>query len=81
MSDEGVGCNIGIFGLIWIILIILKAMGYLTWGWIPVLFFPLWFPFALILAIIAIVLGFLLAIAFILFIVVLILKILGVDIS
>ena len=34
-------------GLIWVTLIILKILGYLSWGWFAVLLFPIWMPILL----------------------------------
>ena len=82
MSDDASsGGGLGLLGIVWIVLIILKAMGHLTWGWIPILLFPIWFPFALILAVIIIALGFVLAIGIIILVAACILKLCGVDLS
>lgn len=43
MQSEG----IGFFGLLTIVFITLKLMGYITWSWIWVTFF-LWFPLAIV---------------------------------
>ena len=48
--------SVGLIGLAWIVLIVLKALGHLSWGWALTLLFPIWFPIALTLASIAIVL-------------------------
>lgn len=49
MSNSGGG--IGMVGLAWIALVVLKVLGYLNWHWLAVLFFPIWFPMLLALGI------------------------------
>jgi len=55
--------------LAWLLLIALKALEHLSWGWVSVLFFPLWFPIALVLACMAI--GVALLIAFVVLLIIL----------
>lgn len=45
--------NVLFFGfiLVWISLIILKALGDLTWSWLAVLLFPVWLPILIAIAI------------------------------
>jgi len=45
-------------GLVWLALVILKALDHIVWAWPVVLFFPVWFPVATALAVIACVLIF-----------------------
>ncbi len=52
--------GIGFFGLLAIVFITLKLMGYITWSWWWVLA-PLWAPLAVVLAIFAIIVIFALA--------------------
>ncbi len=52
--------GIGFFGLLAIVFITLKLMGYITWSWWWVLA-PLWAPLAVVLAIFLIVVIFALA--------------------
>ncbi len=52
--------GIGFFGLLAIVFITLKLMGYITWSWWGVLA-PLWAPLAVVLAIFLIVVIFALA--------------------
>jgi len=42
MSSDG-SEGIGVVGLAWLVLIVLKALGHLTWGWMAIVFFPVWF--------------------------------------
>jgi len=45
--------NIDVVAVAWILLIVLKALGYLSWGWFSTIFFPIWFPLAITLLILA----------------------------
>lgn len=47
------GGGIGFFGLLTIVFIILKLMGYIEWAWIWVLS-PIWIPFAVVIGILII---------------------------
>ena len=64
MKEQG----LSIYGVLWMILIVLKAVGSLNWGWITVLLFPIWFPilsfFAVIFMFIACFIAFLAIIVF-----------------
>jgi len=51
MSNSGGG--IGMVGLAWIALVVLKVLGYLSWNWLAVLLFPVWCP--IVLAIVGVV--------------------------
>jgi len=62
MSNSSEG-GIGVVGLAWIALIILKALGILTWGWVSVLLFPIWFPIALVIGTVALVILLVMALA------------------
>jgi len=46
-SDGAAGGGIGFLGLLTIVFIVLKLMGYIAWSWWWVLS-PLWIPWALI---------------------------------
>ena len=76
MEKEG---GIGVVGLAWIALIILKAMGHLSWGWLTILLFPVWCPLAIGLAAIILTLGVGLAVLFIILSVALVLTLFGVK--
>jgi len=47
MKEQG----LSVFGFVWAVLIILKAIGLCNWGWITILLFPIWFPILFVLAI------------------------------
>jgi len=55
-------------GLVWVALMILKALDHLTWGWLATLFFPVWFPVATTLAAIVCVLILVIAVVLLLLI-------------
>lgn len=49
MSDNSTSSGIGFGGMLTILFIALKLMGYINWSWIWVLC-PMWIPFAIIIA-------------------------------
>jgi len=55
-------------GLVWVSLVILKVLGYLNWGWIVTLFFPIWFSIAIFLAYFAVIVAIILAVLLLLLI-------------
>lgn len=46
--------NFPLFGILTIIFVVAKIMGYINWSWWLV-FLPLWFPFAIVISAMAIV--------------------------
>ena len=79
MSNSGGG--IGMVGLAWIALVVLKVLGYLNWHWLAVLFFPIWFPMLLALGIIAFIILVVMALGLFVGIIALILAICGVELN
>ena len=51
MSNSNRGGGIGIFGLLTLIFVVLKLIGYITWSWWWVVS-PLWLPFCIFLGVI-----------------------------
>lgn len=38
------GCTVFLYFAVWVALIVAKVFGVISWGWLTVIFFPLWFP-------------------------------------
>jgi len=50
-------------GLVWLALVVLKALNHIAWSWLVVLTFPVWISIVLLIAVLTVVVAFVILLA------------------